>query len=113
SLGGGGALRALAMPAAVGLLRATRGRAAVLLVAVTALCVLGLSLTYTRTFLGAVAGGVVVTLAVPLAKQAGRRSRTIVKLLGVTALLAFALTFTFGASDLSAGEAVLLRLTGG
>src|SRR5207302_325056 len=72
---------------------------------------LGLGLTYTRTLIGAAAVGSFIALAAPLGMGV-RPAVILVRIAIATAAVSFLLSFTFGQSDLSAGQALVTRFVG-
>lgn len=106
---GGDTLLALGIPIAVGLLRVSRGLMTAVMLAVLAVTGLGVSLTYTRTFLGSIAVGTIVTLLIPL-RSTMVRGPTYAKLAVAIAAVLYLSSFTFGQSDFSVYQGIARRV---
>jgi len=109
---GGDTLMVLGFPMAIGLLRVVRGKALAAVLIALSIDALGLGLTYTRTLIGAAAIGAFIALATPIGIGV-RRVAILVRMAAAIAAVSFLLSFTFGQSDLSAGQALVTRFVGG
>ena len=110
---GGDTIAAVAVPLAIGLLRTARGFRAVFLTASIPIMVLGVTLSYYRSVLGAVAIGAAVVLALRTRHSETRGTLVVLQLAAALAAMVFLFSLTIGQSSFSVGEAAFRRLTGG
>jgi hypothetical protein len=110
---GGDTIAAIAIPLAVGMLRTARGLRAVFLTASIPIMVLGVTLSYYRSVIGAVAVGAALVLLLRTRHPESRATLLVLQFAAAAAAMLFLFSLTIGQSNLSVGVAAVRRLTGG